>query len=45
VALLAAVGAVALVEGNVASSEPDLADIRVGPTDLLANGTLDPNLA
>jgi hypothetical protein len=45
VSLLVAVGAVALVVGNATSSEADLPDIGVGPTDLLANGVLNPSLA
>jgi hypothetical protein len=45
VVLLVAVVAVAFVVGNAARSEADLADIGVGPTDLLADGVMDPNLA
>ena len=40
--MLVAVGAVALAEGKAGSSE---GDIGVGPTQLLAGGSLNPNLA
>jgi hypothetical protein len=43
--LLVAVGAVALVVSNAASSEGDLPDIGVGATDLLADGVIDSSLA
>jgi hypothetical protein len=42
VSLLAAVGAAAFAVGKAGSSD---ADIGVGPTDLLVDGVLDPNLA
>ncbi len=42
VLFLAAVGAVAFAMGKAGSSE---ANIGVGPTDLLVDGVLDPNLA
>ena len=45
VALLVAVGAVTFAVGNAASSAADIADIGVGPIDLLADGVIDPNLA
>jgi hypothetical protein len=44
VSLLVSVGAVAFAVGNAGSSESQ-ADIGLGPTDLLADGVIDPRLA